>query len=284
VRNILPAVSDGLGPDTLQRTARALESSRFRALAHLLAGGDPAGGADALQLKFHDVVASSQEFLLQRLKIAGRNLPGAFIQVGITIVGFYFFLRHGPAWVRGLEKALPLEREHAARLFAMAGQTINVVFRGVILTAACQAVAAGIGYWVAGAPLPVLLTVFTFVAAVIPVVGAAAVWVLVALGLFLAGHTGASIGLAIYGTLFVSLLDNVLRPLIIGRGMQLPLLWLFLAIVGGLKLFGFLGVVAGPMVLALAMAVYRIYQEGWRETTEAARASGPPRVDPTARH
>jgi predicted PurR-regulated permease PerM len=106
----------------------------------------------------------------------------------------------------------------------------------------------------------------------------------VAIALFVSGRPEAGIGLAIYGTLVVSLLDNVLRPLIIGRGMKLPLLWLFLSILGGLKLFGFLGVVAGPMVLSLALAVYRIYQEGWTEATEATRKLGPPRVDPTAKH
>jgi predicted PurR-regulated permease PerM len=284
VHSLWPVMQDGFGPGGFERLARLLEESRFRGLAHVLTGGDPGGGAGALQAKLQDMAFAVQDFLLQRLRVVTRNLPGALVQMGITVVAFYFFLRSGPAWVRGLQGALPLERHHAARLFGIAAQSINVVFRGVLLTAAAQALAAGLGYWVAGAPLPVLLSVLTFVAAVIPVVGAAAVWVPVAVGLYAAGHPSAAIGLAIYGAFFVSLLDNVMRPLIIGRGMRLPLLWLFLAIVGGLKLFGFLGLVAGPMVLSLAMAVYRIYREGWRETTEGTRAPGLPRVDPTARH
>ena len=113
--------------------------------------------------------------------------------------------------------------------------------------------------------MAVLLSVLTFVASMIPVFGSAGIWVPVAVGLFLSGRPGAGIGLAIYGTFFVSLLDNVLRPFLIGREMKLPLLWLFLAILGGLKLFGFVGIVLGPMALALAMALYRIYQEGIRE-------------------
>ena len=283
-RDLWPRLRDGIGPGSFERMARLLEESRFRGLAHMLLGGDPASGAVALQAKLQDVALGAQEFLLQRLKSVTRNVPSVLLQVGVTIVTFYFFLRRGPVWARGVQKALPLERDHASRLFDIAAQTINVVFRGVLLTAGAQALAAGLGYWVAGAPLPVLLSLLTFLAAVIPVVGAAAAWVPVAIALFVSGRPEAGIGLAIYGTLVVSLLDNVLRPLIIGRGMKLPLLWLFLSILGGLKLFGFLGVVAGPMVLSLALAVYRIYQEGWTEATEATRKLGPPRVDPTAKH
>jgi predicted PurR-regulated permease PerM len=283
-RDLWPSLRDGLGPGSFERMARLLEESRFRGLVHILLSGDPGSGPVVLQEKLQGMALDAQDFLLQRLRSVTRNVPGVLLQVGITIVAFYFFLRSGPAWARGVQQALPLERDHASRLFAIAAQTINVVFRGVLLTAGAQALAAGFGYWVAGAPLPVLLSLITFLAAVIPVVGAAAAWLPVAIALFASGRPEAGIGLAIYGTLVVSLLDNVLRPLIIGRGMKLPLLWLFLSIVGGLKLFGFLGVVAGPMVLSLALAVYRIYQEGWRETTEATRKSGPPRVDPTAKH
>jgi predicted PurR-regulated permease PerM len=264
-RNLWPAVRDSLRPGAMEDAARWIESSRLRGLAHLLLGGDPSGGAAALQEKLQAAALAVQDFLLERMRIVTRNVPGAVIEMGLTIFSFFFFLMNGPAWARSLQRALPLEPSHAERLLDLAGQTISVVFRGVLLTAAAQATAAGLGYWAAGAPVPVLLSVATFVAALIPVVGSASVWVPTAVGLFVAGHQQAAVGLAVYGTFFVSLLDNFLRPFLIGRRMKLPLLWLFLAIIGGLKLFGFLGVVFGPMVLALALALYRIYQEGWRD-------------------
>jgi predicted PurR-regulated permease PerM len=131
------------------------------------------------------------------------------------------------------------------------------------LTAAAQAILAGLGYWVAQAPTPVLLSLITFIAALVPFVGPVAVWLPVVIGLFIAGRTGAAIGLAVWGTLVVSLVDNTLRPYLIGREMKLPLLWLFLSILGALRVFGFLGVVVGPAALALAVACYRIYREGF---------------------
>ncbi len=139
---------------------------------------------------------------------------------------------------------------------------MNAVFRGFLLTAAIQAILAGLGFWVVGAKVPFLLAFVTFIAALIPFVGPVAVWLPTAIFLFVSGHRGAGIGLAIYGTLVVSLVDNFLRPYFIGREMKLPVLWLFLSILGALKLFGFLGVVVGPAVLSLAFVCYRIYTEG----------------------
>jgi predicted PurR-regulated permease PerM len=98
----------------------------------------------------------------------------------------------------------------------------------------------------------------------VPFVGAAVVWLPVSIVLFATGREAAGIGLALWGALVISLVDNFMKPYLIGREMKLPVLWLFLAIVGGLKLFGFLGVIVGPAVLALAFACYRIYTEGRR--------------------
>ena len=264
-RGLWPTLRDFLSPEAFERVAAWIDRSPLRGVVYVLLEGDPAGGAIALQARLQEGAEAVQAFLLGQMKSVTRNVPVAFVQMGVPSFAFYFFLVNGTGWVRSLQRALPLDADLSARLFGIAGRTIAVVFRGVLLTAAAQAVAAGLGFWVAGAPVPVLLSVLTFVASMIPVFGSAGIWVPVAVGLFLSGRPGAGIGLAIYGTFFVSLLDNVLRPFLIGREMKLPLLWLFLAILGGLKLFGFVGIVLGPMALALAMALYRIYQEGIRE-------------------
>jgi predicted PurR-regulated permease PerM len=104
----------------------------------------------------------------------------------------------------------------------------------------------------------------TLIAALIPFVGPVMVWLPVAAGLVISGRMAAGIGLFLWGTLVVSLVDNFLRPYLIGREIKLPILWLFLAILGGLKAFGFLGMLLGPIVLSLFLACYRIYTEGRR--------------------
>lgn len=264
-RGLWPALRDFVSPAAFERAAAWLDQSPLRGVVYAVFERNPEGGAEALQFELREAAEGAQDFLLARMRTVTRNVPVAFVQMGVTIFAFYFFLVNGRGWAQNLQRTLPLDADLAERIFAIAGRTIAVVFRGVVLTAAAQAIAAGLGYWVAGAPVPVLLSVLTFLAAMVPVFGSAGIWLPVAVGLFLSGRPGAGVGLAIYGTLFVSLLDNVLRPFLIGREMKLPLLWLFLAILGGLKLFGFLGIVLGPMVLAVAMALYRIYQEGLRE-------------------
>jgi predicted PurR-regulated permease PerM len=262
VRNLWPSVQEGLGPNAYQGISKWLEASRFRGIAHLILRVQPDTGPAAIEAELQRGAIWVQEFLLERLRSVTKGVPAILFQMGITLLAFFFFLRHGPGWTDAIQNALPLEKEHARRLFRIAGQTINAVFRGVILTAATQGVLAGLGYWVAGAKVPILLAVVTFIAALIPFVGPVFVWLPTAIVLFATGHTAAGIGLAIYGTLVVSLVDNFLRPYLIGREMKLPVLWLFLSILGALKLFGFLGVVVGPAALALAFACYRIYTEG----------------------
>ena len=262
VRDLWPTIRDGLGPDAFQGISRWLEKSHLRGLAHLILGQQAGTGAAAIEAELEKGAIWVQGFLLDQLRTVTRSVPAALFQMAITLVAFFFFLRHGPGWIRAIQNALPLAPEHSSRLFGIAGQSVNAVFRGVILTAAAQAVLAGLGFWAVGAKVPVLLACLTFVASTIPFVGAAAVWLPTAAGLYLTGRVGAAIGLAIWGTLVVSLVDNFLKPYVIGREMKLPTLWLFLAIIGALRLFGVLGVFLGPAALSLAFACYRIYTEG----------------------
>lgn len=264
VQDLWPAIRSTLGPTTFESISRGLEESPMRGLARFLLGTPSDMGPAAVEAQLHKAAISLQEFFINQLRVFTKSVPAAVLDFGITLLAFFFFLRHGSGWIEAIQNALPLEREHSRRLFGIAGQTINAVFRGVILTAATQAILAGLGFWVAGAAVPIFLASVTFLAALIPFVGPVAVWLPTSVVLALTGHLGAGVGLAIYGTLVVSLVDNFLRPYLIGRETKLPMLWLFLSILGALRLFGFLGVVVGPLALALAVAVYRIYTEGRR--------------------
>ena len=261
VQSLWPRIQATVGPETYQALSQWLDASPFRRLAHWVLGVDSSRGPVELEAEMQRIAIGVQEFLLGRLRSMTKSVPKAAVQLMITITVYFFFLRHGPGWLKQVGRALPLAPEFTARLFRITERTINAVFRGVILTAATQAILAGLGYWFTGALVPLLLASATFIAALIPFIGPVVVWVPVAVGLHLTGNTGGAIALAIWGTLVVSLVDNVLRPYLIGREMKLPLLWLLLAILGGLKLFGFLGIVVGPITLALAAACYRIYFE-----------------------
>jgi predicted PurR-regulated permease PerM len=261
VQNLWPSVRDFLGGETFQQAASWLDASRLRPIVVQLLPDVVEPGAAGIEEALRKTVSAFSDLALEQLQQIGRSAPTRFLGVVVTALIYFFFLRHGPGWLEQFKRALPLEPEQATNLLQIAGGTINAVFRGVVVTAAVQALLAGIGFAVAGAPVPVVLGAVTMVAALIPLVGPVVVWLPVGIGLIATGRTAAGVGLLIWGTLVVSLVDNVLKPYLIGKQTRLPMLWLFLALLGGLKVFGFLGILLGPAGLSLFLACYRTYME-----------------------
>jgi predicted PurR-regulated permease PerM len=127
-------------------------------------------------------------------------------------------------------------------------------------------VLAGIGYWFAGLPAPVFLAVVTTLSALIPfavplIWGGASVWLLIT------GHTAAAIGLGLWGTVAVSWIDNVVRPMVISGATRIPFLLVLFGVLGGLAAFGLVGLFVGPVILAVALAIWR----EWLLENSAAR-------------
>lgn len=261
-RDLWPRLSEPLSPTLFQKTADWVHESPLRRMVHLIFELPETASAAELEDRFKATVDSLAEFIVSALRHFTLGAPGTIVRVSATVVAFFFFLRQGPSWLRGLREVLPLQASLTNALYDTVAISIKTVFRGVLLTAAAQASLATAGYVIAGAPVPVLLGFLTFITSLLPFVGAAAVWLPTAIGLYLVDRTSSAVFLVIYGTLIVSLVDNFLRPVLIGQGMRLPLLWLFLAILGGLQSFGFLGLLLGPAALALTMACVRIYKQG----------------------
>jgi predicted PurR-regulated permease PerM len=147
------------------------------------------------------------------------------------------------------------------------GGVVRAVVFGLIGTALVQGVVAGIGYALFGVPSPVALGALTFVASFIPA-GPALLWAGASLWLLLGGQTGAAIGMALYGLLLVSSIDNVLRPVLISGG-EVPVHFLivFFGVLGGLAAFGMLGLFLGPVLLSVTFV---LAQQFARQTEEAA--------------
>jgi predicted PurR-regulated permease PerM len=150
-----------------------------------------------------------------------------------------------------------LHGENAVRL---AGQAVRGVSLGIVVTALAQSVLGGLGLLIAGVPFAAILTAVMLILSisqigVVPVLGLATLW------LFWNGSTGMGIFLLVY-TLIVGTLDNVLRPILIKRGADLPLLLIFIGVVGGLMSFGLIGLFVGPVVLAVAHKLLDAWMEG----------------------
>jgi predicted PurR-regulated permease PerM len=157
-----------------------------------------------------------------------------------------------------VSEAAPLKEGQTRELLSEFRNVSVAVLVSSAATAAIQAAVAMVGYLIAGAPQPLFFTLVTFIMAVIPAVGAGSVGVAVAALVFIGGKTGAAIFLLIWGTLVVGFTDNFVKPYLIKGRMEVHGAVIFFALLGGLALFGTVGLLAGPLIVAFFLAVVRI--------------------------
>lgn len=167
----------------------------------------------------------------------------------------FFLYRDGPAIAARSEAVLrQIAGTRAARLVDLTGNVTRGVIYGLLGTAVAQGLMTALGLWISGVPQPVLLGVVAGCISIFPI-GAPVVWIPATLWLFGQGETGWAIFLGLYGTFGISSVDNVIRPWLISRGADLPLLLTLLGALGGVLAFGFLGLFLGPVLLAVGFTL-----------------------------
>jgi predicted PurR-regulated permease PerM len=202
----------------------------------------------------------------QLASIASGLASNAF-KFTITLLCLFFFYCDGERLATQAARFVLIAFPRAPRVLEHVGGVVRAVVFGLIGTALVQGVIAGIGYALFGVPSPVALGALTFVASFIPA-GPALLWAGASIWLLLGGHTTAAIGMAVYGILLISSIDNVLRPLLISGG-EVPVHFLivFFGVLGGLASFGMLGLFLGPVLLSVTFV---LAQQFARQTEEAA--------------
>jgi predicted PurR-regulated permease PerM len=180
--------------------------------------------------------------------------------VTMMLIAFYFLLVQGRELVLWLDDVLPLRPGHTTELLAEFKKVSFSVLVSTVITSSVQAVAALGGYLISGVPHPILFAAVTFFVAFVPAVGAASVCLFAAAILYVTGHPYASLFLAVWGVAVVGVVDNVIKPLLIKAGMEMRSAVVFFALIGGLRAFGAIGLVIGPLVVALFLAMLRIYR------------------------
>ena len=199
-----------------------------------------------------------------------RNVLLSVVNFVLMLVALFFFFRDGEAMAGRVRDLLPMEREHKEAIVARLYTTLTAVVQSMLVTAVTQGVLAGLGYRACGLGFSVFLGFITGLASFLPLAGPAFVWSGVALYLALTGHVGHAVGLAVWGVLAVSTADNWIKPLFIGGRAKLPTFPLLISILGGLSVYGFLGVFLGPVVLAILFVFVEIYREEYQRTPAAA--------------
>ena len=201
------------------------------------------------------------------------SLGRGLARILLTLLLLFFFYRDGDTIARELRQAARrLFGSRYVRYVRTAGAITRAVFFGIILSAAAQGLIAGVGYRLAGLSAPALLGALTAVLSVIPLVGTALVWLPIAIAFVVAGAWGKGLFLLAWGTFLVHPTDNLLRPLLVSNAARLPFLLVALGAIGGMTLFGLVGVFAGPVLLGLAL-------ELWRQWMDRLERSSPGRAD-----
>lgn len=219
----------------------------------------------------HFSLAEFEKMATENLTLFGKNLlagaKGGIGNVATAITDFvfmilsiFFFLEGGSALVDGFASYLPFSRKEHEKLLQRTRDIIVSTIYGGVTIAIVQAVMGGITFSLLGVPSPVLWAFAMFVASFIPLLGTFVVWGPVAIYLFFNGMIFKSVILIAVGILAISSIDNVLRPLIIRGKIQLPTLAIFFSILGGIKVFGFIGFIMGPLVLALFISIIQMLQ------------------------
>ena len=180
--------------------------------------------------------------------------------MALTLVLLFFFLSDGDAMVLRVRGLIPLSQAHTERLLVRLAGIARAIVVGTTLTALLQGLLLGLGFWIAGLPSPVVFGVLGSLVAMLPVGGTALLWVPATAWLFIDHHAGFGTVMAIWGLMLAGL-DNVLKPMLISGRAPVSGLVVFLGVLGGIAAFGAIGMIAGPILVSLALALLELAEE-----------------------
>jgi predicted PurR-regulated permease PerM len=199
------------------------------------------------------------QFIAQNAVQFGQNAAQWFVSLGLMLYLAFFMLKDGTGLVDLLVRAMPLGDEREQLLFSKFAEVTRATVKGNLLVAAIQGSLGGIIFWILGIPAPLLWGVVMTLLSLIPMVGAGLVWAPVAVYLFATGSWIQGLVLTGFGAGVIGLVDNFLRPVLVGRDTKLPDYLVLLSTLGGFALFGINGFVIGPLVAALFVAFWQIF-------------------------
>ena len=214
--------------------------------------------------------------LLRFASGVAKNVFISLLYLVAMLVVLFFIYKDGGRLEREFWEVIPLRDHDKAVLKEKLSRVLKAGIVGILGTCLAQGLLGGIGFWIGGLPSPVLFGSLMAVAALIPFVGTALIWLPGAIYLFLAGKTAHGIFLLAWGGLAIGSADNIIRPLLMGGKAEMPFAVMALGAIGGFAAFGLMGVVVGPVLLSLFLSLFEIYKAGSFGAPEPV----PPSKDP----
>jgi|TARA_Y100000034_G_scaffold15396_1_gene16242 predicted PurR-regulated permease PerM len=204
-----------------------------------------------------DITSTTLDYMIGFLL----NMPTVLLQAAVVIFVFFFALRDHNKLKEFVGGLSPFKKEKEKILVKKFKEITSSVVFGYIIVGVIQGLATGLGLLIFGVPHALLLTLLAIFASILPMAGPWFIWVPVAIYLFVTGNTGAGIGFSLYSALLVSSIDNILRPYIVARKTGTSSVIVLIGMIGGLFLFGILGIILGPLILSYLILFLRAYKD-----------------------
>ena len=189
------------------------------------------------------------------------NLPNLLLQLVVVFLILFYALRDGNQAFKYLKSLSPMKKDVQTRFFQHFKDITNSVLIGQVVVGIIQGVVAGIGYFIFGVPNALLMTLITMIIGIIPIIGPWLVWIPIDIYLFSIDRTGAGLGLFIYGLFLINWVDTIIRPMIVSRRTQINPAIILIGMIGGLYVFGLLGLIIGPLILAYVILIFELYRK-----------------------
>ena len=221
-----------------------------------------------LQAYVPEVSVNISQYAGQALNIVAGSLQtfftGTVHAIFLTFLGsiaYFYMLRDGTKFIDYIIRISPLTKKEDVKLFQRLHQAVNSIVRGSLIISVLQGTVTGIGLAIFGVPSAVLLGSIAGLGSMIPTIGTTIVLAPVIAYLFISGEYVSGIGLSIWGVVAVGMIDNLLQPLLVGRGMRMHPMFTFLAVIGGISYFGVSGIILGPLLISLLFGLLDIFLE-----------------------
>jgi predicted PurR-regulated permease PerM len=254
--------------DLYQKISSGLKNGSFSNLIDLKFSHLPAflerWNIDVSSIRLEEMVGKIltmfTNFIYKEMAALAKGIVGVILNLIIVMFICFFLLIDGEKFLKEIRILSPLEPHHHDRILDQFSRTLKATLRGSLVVALAQGALGGLGFWIFNIPSAAFWGVCMVFSSVIPLVGTGIIWVPAAVYLFFSSSIWMGIGLALWGTVIVAGVDNVLRPLVLMEAANLHPLLTFLSVLGGLIYFGFLGFILGPIVLSILITMFDIYK------------------------
>jgi predicted PurR-regulated permease PerM len=220
---------------------------------------------ETLQSRLADAISQGSKFFASQVLSIGQNTFEFLASFFIMLYLAFFLIRDGDSLARTIRRAIPLEPGHKTELLQKFTTVIRATVKGNLLVAAIQGSLGGLAFWFLDVHGALLWAVIMAFLSLLPAVGAALVWLPVAIYFLAVGALWQGVALIAYGVVVIGLVDNVLRPILVGKDTRMPDYIVLITTVGGMAIFGINGFVLGPAIAAMFIAVWHIYLTRQRE-------------------